>query len=213
MTSPAIRILLADDHALIREALRQILNSCSSFEVVGEAASAAGTIELVRSTQAQILILDLSMPDRNAIEVIRVVKDIEPAIRILVLTMHGERQYAVCAFRASATRYAAASVFERPRTRCIPAHHGGRNDRRDCSPAMREHEDRQHLQGAYPGEDAHGARRGAGALCDAPQTFRRQRRAVSARRGPRTCRSRRHAATGLRAPPGSARLTAPTPAS
>jgi DNA-binding NarL/FixJ family response regulator len=121
MTSPAIRILLADDHALIREALRQILNSCSSFEVVGEAASAAGTIELVRSTQAQILILDLSMPDRNAIEVIRVVKDIEPAIRILVLTMHGERQYAVCAFRASATRYAAASVFERPRTRCIPA--------------------------------------------------------------------------------------------
>ena len=105
MTSPAIRILLADDHALIREALRQILNSCSSFEVVGEAANAAGTIELVRSTQAQILILDLSMPDRNGIEVIRVVKDIEPALRILVLTMHGEHQYAVRAFKAGASGY------------------------------------------------------------------------------------------------------------
>src|ERR1700751_4968080 len=105
MRRTMIRILLADDHALIREALRQILNSCSSFEVVGEAANAAGTIELVRSTQAQILILDLSMPDRNGIEVIRVVKDIEPTIRILVLTMHGEHQYAVRAFKAGASGY------------------------------------------------------------------------------------------------------------
>ena len=108
----------------------------------------------------------------------------------------------------------AASVFERPRTRCIPAHHGGRNDRRDCSPAMREHEDRQHLQDAYPREDAHAARRGAGALCDAPQTFRRQRRTVSATR---TLSTHQPISTTCRNWParasGSAQLTAPTPAS
>ncbi|MEI6002903.1 response regulator transcription factor [Paraburkholderia bengalensis] len=100
-----IRILLADDHALIREGLRHILRESADFKVVGEAADAASTIALVRTTDAHILILDLSMPGRNGVEMIRQIKIMHPGIHILVLTMHGEHQYAVRAFKAGASGY------------------------------------------------------------------------------------------------------------
>ncbi|MBP0595142.1 response regulator transcription factor [Paraburkholderia sp. LEh10] len=100
-----IRILLADDHALIRAGLRHILNESADVEVVGEAADAAGTIALVRTIDARILILDLSMPGRNGVELIGQIKEINPGIQILVLTIHSEHQYAVRAFKAGASGY------------------------------------------------------------------------------------------------------------
>ncbi|AUT59875.1 MULTISPECIES: response regulator [Paraburkholderia] len=100
-----IRILIADDHALIREGLRHILKGSPEFEVAGEAADAASTIALVRSTDAHILILDLSMPGRNGVEMIPQIRATNPALHILVLTMHGEHQYAVRAFKAGASGY------------------------------------------------------------------------------------------------------------
>jgi len=100
-----IRILIADDHALIREGLRHILKGSPEFEVAGEAADAASTIALVRSTDAHILILDLSMPGRNGVEMIPQIKATNSALHILVLTMHGEHQYAVRAFKAGASGY------------------------------------------------------------------------------------------------------------
>src|SRR6201986_1932285 len=100
-----IRILIADDHPLIREGLRHILKGSPEFEVAGEAADAASTIALVRSTHAHILILDLSMPGRNGVEMIPQIKANNPALHILVLTMHGEHQYAVRAFKAGASGY------------------------------------------------------------------------------------------------------------
>jgi DNA-binding NarL/FixJ family response regulator len=100
-----IRVLIADDHAVVRDGLRHILQGASGFEVAGEACDAATTLALARSTPAQALVLDLSMPGRNGIELIRQIKDEKPDLRILVLTMHAEQQYAVRAFKAGASGY------------------------------------------------------------------------------------------------------------
>jgi DNA-binding NarL/FixJ family response regulator len=100
-----IKVLLADDHTLVRDGLRHILEGTSGFEVAGEAYDGPTTIALVRSTRADVLVLDLSMPGRNGVELVKQIKDELPALRILVLTMHAEQQYAVRAFKAGASGY------------------------------------------------------------------------------------------------------------
>ncbi|ABO57851.1 response regulator transcription factor [Burkholderia vietnamiensis] len=100
-----IKVLIADDHTLVRDGLRHILQNATGFEVAGEACDGPSTIALVRSTPAQVLVLDLSMPGRNGVELIKQIKDEKPALRVLVLTMHAEQQYAVRAFRAGASGY------------------------------------------------------------------------------------------------------------
>lgn len=99
------RVLLADDHALVRDGLRHILEGTSGFEVVGEAYDGPTTISLVRGTPADVLVLDLSMPGRNGIELVKQIKEELPTLRVLVLTMHAEQQYAVRAFKAGASGY------------------------------------------------------------------------------------------------------------
>jgi DNA-binding NarL/FixJ family response regulator len=99
------KVLLADDHTLVRDGLRHILEGTSGFEVVGEAYDGPTTISLVRGTPADVLVLDLSMPGRNGIELVKQIKEELPALRVLVLTMHAEQQYAVRAFKAGASGY------------------------------------------------------------------------------------------------------------
>src|SRR5260370_15395671 len=99
------RVLIADDHALVRDGLRHILRSASGFEVAGEASDGVTTIAMIRSTVADVLVLDLSMPGRNGVDLIKQIKDEKPPLRILVLTMHAEQQYAVRAFKAGASGY------------------------------------------------------------------------------------------------------------
>jgi DNA-binding NarL/FixJ family response regulator len=100
-----IHVLIADDHALVRDGLRHILESTSGFAVVGEASDSVSTIALIRERAAEVLVLDLSMPGRNGVELIRQIKEEKPALRILVLTMHAEQQYAVRAFKGGASGY------------------------------------------------------------------------------------------------------------
>ena len=99
------RVLIADDHALVRDGLRHILQGASGFEVVGEANDSVSTIALIRERPADVLVLDLSMPGRNGVELIKQIKEEKPTLRILVLTMHAEQQYAVRAFKAGASGY------------------------------------------------------------------------------------------------------------
>jgi DNA-binding NarL/FixJ family response regulator len=99
------RVLIADDHTLVRDGLRHILRSASGLEVAGEASDGATTIAMIRATAADVLVLDLSMPGRNGVELLKQIKDEKPALRILVLTMHAEQQYAVRAFKAGASGY------------------------------------------------------------------------------------------------------------
>jgi len=99
------RILLADDHAIVREGLKRILSAADGFEVVGEAADGTQVMQRVRETDFDLLVLDLSMPGRSGMELIKLVKAEKPRVRILVLSMHQENQYAVRAIKAGASGY------------------------------------------------------------------------------------------------------------
>lgn len=100
-----IRVLIADDHAVFREGLRRILCDAEDIDVVGEATDGASTVELARRTAADVIVLDLSMPGRSGIDLIAQVRREAPPLKILVLTMHAEDQYALRAFRAGAVGY------------------------------------------------------------------------------------------------------------
>ncbi len=99
------RVVIADDHAIVREGLRRILEGQEGIEVTGEAVNGHEALERVRAGGFDLLLLDLSMPGKSGIELIKQVRDEAPRLRILVLTMHEEDQYAVRAIRAGAQGY------------------------------------------------------------------------------------------------------------
>ena len=99
------RVLVADDHAIVREGLKRILEGQEDIEIAGEATNGHEVLERVREGGFDILMLDLSMPGKSGIELIKQVKDESPKLRVLVLTMHEEDQYAVRAIRAGASGY------------------------------------------------------------------------------------------------------------
>ncbi|MBS0327669.1 MAG: response regulator transcription factor [Proteobacteria bacterium] len=100
-----IRVVIADDHQILREGLKQLLESAGDIAVVGEAGDGAATLERVRGDAFDVLVLDLSMPGRSGMDLIRQVADERPRLRVLVLSMHDEHQYAVRAIRAGAAGY------------------------------------------------------------------------------------------------------------
>ena len=100
-----IRVVIADDHQILREGLRQLLQAAGDLAVVGEAADGHAVLQLVRTLDFDVLLLDMSMPGKSGIELIRQVKGEKPRLRILVLSMHEEHQYAVRAIRAGASGY------------------------------------------------------------------------------------------------------------
>jgi DNA-binding NarL/FixJ family response regulator len=100
-----IRIVIADDHTIMREGLKRILDGAEDVEVVGEAVDGFEVLTQVRKGGFDLLMLDLSMPGRSGVELIRQIKDEMPKLPILILTMHEEEQYAVRAIRAGARGY------------------------------------------------------------------------------------------------------------
>lgn len=100
-----IRILIADDHAIVRGGLKQLLSSESDFVVAGEAANGLEALKLLREQLFDVVLMDMSMPGRSGIELIKQVKSEQPKLAILVLSMHKEEQYAVRAMKAGALGY------------------------------------------------------------------------------------------------------------
>ncbi|AZP13432.1 MULTISPECIES: response regulator [Undibacterium] len=100
-----IRILIADDHTIMREGLKRILEGVEDIQVVGEAIDGHDTLEKARLGNFDVLLMDLSMPGRSGVDLIRQIKDEMPKLPILVLTMHEEEQYAVRTIRAGARGY------------------------------------------------------------------------------------------------------------
>jgi DNA-binding NarL/FixJ family response regulator len=100
-----IRIVIADDHAIVREGLKRILSSAEDMVVLAEAGDGAEVMQRVRGAEFDLLVLDLSMPGRSGMELIRLVKAERPRLRILVLSMHQELQYAVRAIKSGASGY------------------------------------------------------------------------------------------------------------
>lgn len=100
-----IRVVIADDHTIVREGLRQLLQSANDLDIVGEARDGREVIERVRTLDFDVLLLDMSMPGKSGVELIKQVKAEKPKLRMLVLSMHQEHQYAVRAIRAGASGY------------------------------------------------------------------------------------------------------------
>ena len=100
-----IRVVIADDHTIVREGLRQLLEAAGDIVVATEAVNGYEVVERVRDTEFDILLLDLSMPGKSGMELIRQVRAEKPKLKILVLSMHEENQYAVRAIKAGASGY------------------------------------------------------------------------------------------------------------
>jgi two-component system, NarL family, invasion response regulator UvrY len=100
-----IRILIADDHAIVREGLKQILADTKDMVVAGDAENGNDAIKLARRGDSDVLLLDISMPDKSGIEVLKQVKKETPKIAVLMLSMHREDQYAIRSLKAGASGY------------------------------------------------------------------------------------------------------------
>jgi DNA-binding NarL/FixJ family response regulator len=101
----AIRVLIADDHAILRRGLRGIIEETEDLEVVGEAESSAETLQHLRTRPCEVVLLDISMPDRNGMDTLGIIKKEHPKIAVLMLSTHPENQYAVRALRGGASGY------------------------------------------------------------------------------------------------------------
>lgn len=100
-----VKVLVADDHAVVREGLKRILSQGPGIEVVAEAEDGAGAIEAAGSNDVDIVILDMSMPGRGGLETLQELKRRWPAMGVLVLSMHPEHQYAIRVLREGADGY------------------------------------------------------------------------------------------------------------
>ena len=100
-----IRIIIADDHAIVREGLKQILADSGDMVVAGDAENGADAIRLARRGDSDVLLLDISMPDRSGIEVLKQIKKETPTLAVLMLSMHREDQYAIRSLKAGASGY------------------------------------------------------------------------------------------------------------
>lgn len=102
---PAIRILLADDHAVLRSGLRLLLTGTNEFEIAGEASSGTETLSLAEQLQPDLILLDLSMPALGGLDVLPTLRKLAPSACILVLTMHDDPQYLRQALKHGASGY------------------------------------------------------------------------------------------------------------
>ncbi|MEU9229535.1 response regulator transcription factor [Streptomyces massasporeus] len=113
MPSSTIRILLADDHALVRRGVRLILDQQPDLEVVAEAGDGAEAIELARTSEVDLAVLDIAMPRLTGLQAARELAALKPGLRILMLTMHDNEQYFFQALKAGASGYVLKSVADR----------------------------------------------------------------------------------------------------
>lgn len=100
-----IKVLIADDHTLVREGLKQIIDQHSDIKVTGEAKNGQEALEQVWKDDFDVVLLDISMPGRSGMDVLKEIKSAKHDLNVLMLSMHPEEQYAVRALRAGASGY------------------------------------------------------------------------------------------------------------
>ncbi|WP_374240560.1 response regulator [Zoogloea sp.] len=100
-----IRVLIADDHAIVRQGLRQILSDTPDLTVAGEAENGVQAVQMVRAGDWDVVLMDVSMPDRNGIDALKLIKKEFPRLPVLILSMYPEEQYAIRALKAGAAGY------------------------------------------------------------------------------------------------------------
>ena len=109
MSARHISVLLVDDHAVVREGYRRLLEKHDGIEVVAEAADAASAYQAYKQKQPNVVVMDVSMPGRGGIDAIRQIRQWDSAARVLVFSMHSSAAYALQAFRAGAKGYVTKS--------------------------------------------------------------------------------------------------------
>jgi DNA-binding NarL/FixJ family response regulator len=122
-----IRILLADDHPMIRAGFKSMLDKNERFEIVGEAGNGKELIELAGEVSPEIILVDISMPVMSGLDVLEELARKIPGVRIIVLTMHEEREYILQALKSGAAAYLLKNIerFELERA-IITVHEGGK---------------------------------------------------------------------------------------
>jgi len=130
-----IRVLIADDHGIVRGGIRRILEDREDIQIVGEASDGQKAIQKVRETAPDVVLLDISMPGMDGIDVTKQLKAIDPEVRILILTMHAEEQYAPRLMRAGAMGYVTKHAAPEDLVKAIHVVHSGR---RFISPTLTE---------------------------------------------------------------------------
>ncbi len=99
------RILIVDDHAVVRSGLRQFLETAGEFDVAGEAARGTAALELVASGSWDVVLLDITLPDLNGLEVLKRIKEMRPQLPVLIFSMHAEDAFAMSALNSRASGY------------------------------------------------------------------------------------------------------------
>ncbi len=100
-----IKVLIADDHTLVREGLKQILAGTSDIVVTGESGEGQDVLDIVNKKNFDVILLDISMPGRSGMDILKQLRAMKPDINILMLSMHPEEQYAIRALKAGAAGY------------------------------------------------------------------------------------------------------------
>jgi two-component system, NarL family, invasion response regulator UvrY len=100
-----IRIILADDHAVMRLGTRHVLSEEVDFEIVGEAADAVEVLQRLKTNPCDVLLLDLEMPKRNGIDLLKEIKAEFPSVGVIIFSIHSEEQFGIRTLRAGASGY------------------------------------------------------------------------------------------------------------
>jgi len=100
-----INIIVTDDHALIREGLKKLIDDRWGMQVSGECSKASEVFETVRSVNCDVLVLDINLPDKNGLDLLKELLSVNPRLKVLILSIHPERMYAVRALKLGAFGY------------------------------------------------------------------------------------------------------------
>lgn len=105
MNETKVRVMLVDDHALVREGIRHVLTATPGIEVVAEAGDASEALRLARDTRPDVVVQDLSLPGANGLELTTRIKELLPAVKVLILSVHDHQEYVLGAVRSGAQGY------------------------------------------------------------------------------------------------------------
>lgn len=120
-----IRVLIADDHRLFRQGLRQICETVGRMQVIGEAENGNEAVELARQLQPDVILMDIQMPALDGVEATRLITEHNPSARVIILTMYKQDQYVFEAIKAGARGYLLKDIDERELVEAVQAVHRG----------------------------------------------------------------------------------------
>ena len=120
-----IKVLIADDHSVVRKGIKQILSEENDMKVTGEARNSQEVIEKIGKEKFDVLVLDITMPGKSGLEVLNDIKKLQPNTPILILSMHPEEQFAIRALRSGASGYLTKDSAPEELVTAVKKIHGG----------------------------------------------------------------------------------------